>query len=234
MREYTNEQLCEHIKKGEKWAADQLIEQNKGFVYDCAHKTYKAYRVSRVLSETDEDDLLQEGLCALIAAVDSFDPTRGTLFLTYAGRTIQNAMLDWLRGNNKRFELKYLKAHPDFNWEEYDAEAKEAAGQPIDMPNDPYTMTPEQIYLRKETSEALRAGLAKCGLRGREYLLYRYGFIDGHEHTEMETAQRYHLKRSWAQKIEDDSLNILKQHLIEQGEYHKESSTAKQDFSRAG
>ena len=55
MREYTNEQLCEHIKKGEKWATEQLIDQNKGFVYDCAHKTYKAYRVSRVLSETDED-----------------------------------------------------------------------------------------------------------------------------------------------------------------------------------
>ena len=234
MIEYTNEQLCEHIKKGEKWATERLIEQNKGFVFDCAHKTYKAYRVSCVLSETDEDDLLQEGLCALIAAVDSFDPTRGTLFLTYSGHAIQNAMLDWLRENNKRFELKYLKVHPDFKWEEYDAEAKETAWQPIDMPNDPYTMTPEQIYLRKETGEMLEAGLEKCGLRGREYLMYRYGFIDGHEHTETETARRYHLKRSWARKIEDDSLNILKQHLIEQGEYHKESSTAKQDFSRAG
>lgn len=218
MREYTNEQLCEHIKKGEKWATEQLIDQNKGFVYDCAHKTYKAYRVSCVLSETDEDDLVQEGLCALIAAVGSFDPAHGTLFLTYAGRAIQNAMLDWLRENNKRFELKYLKVHPDFNWEEYDAEAKKAAWQPIGMPNDPYTMTPEQIYLRKETGEALEAGLAKCGLRGREYLLYRYGFIDGHEHTEMETAQRYHLKRSWAKKIEVNNLSLLKQHMAENGE----------------
>ena len=234
MIEYTNEQLCEHIKKGEKWATERLIEQNKGFVFDCAHKTYKAYRISCVLSETDEDDLVQEGLCTLIAAVDSFDPAHGTLFLTYAGRAIQNAMLEWLWENNKRFELKYLKTHPDFNWEEYTAEAKKAAWQPIGMPNDPYTMTPEQIYLRKETGEMLEAGLEKCGLRGREYLMYRYGFIDGHEHTETETARRYHLKRSWAQKIEDDSLNILKQHLIEQGEYHKESSTAKQDFSRAG
>lgn len=218
MREYTNEQLCEHIKKGEKWATERLIEQNKGFVFDCAHMTYKAYRVSCVLSETDEDDLVQEELCALIAAVGSFDPTRGTLFLTYAGRTIQNAMLDWLRGNNKRFELKYLKAHPDFNWEEYDAEAKEAAGQPIDMPNDPYTMTPEQIYLRKETSEALEAGLKKCSPRGKEYLMYRYGFVDGQEHSEAETAQRYHLKRSWAKKIEVNNLSLLKQHMAENGE----------------
>ena len=218
MTKYTNEQLCEHIKKGEKWATERLIEQNKGFVYDCAHKTYKAYRVSRVLSETDEDDLLQEGLCALIAAVDSFDPARGTLFLTYAGHAIQNAMLDWLRENNKRFELKYLKVHPDFKWEEYDAEAKKAAWQPIGMPNDPYTMTPEQIYLRKETSEALEAGLKKCSPRGKEYLMYRYGFVDGQEHSEAETAQRYHLKRSWAKKIEVNNLSLLKQHMAENGE----------------
>jgi len=218
MREYTNEQLCEHIKKGEKWATEQLIDQNKGFVYDCAHKTYKAYRVSRVLSETDEDDLLQEGLCALIAAVDNFDPAHGTLFLTYAGRAIQNAMLDWLRENNKRFELKYLKNHPDFNWKEYDAEAEETALQPIDMPNNPYTMTPEQIYLRKETSEALEAGLKKCSPRGKEYLMYRYGFVDGQEHSEAETAQRNHLKRSWAKKIEVNNLSLLKQHMAENGE----------------
>ena len=218
MREYTNEQLCEVIKKGEKRATNRLIEQNKGFVFDCAHKTYKAYRISCVLSETDEDDLVQEGLCALIAAVDSFDPAHGTLFLTYAGRAIQNAMLDWLRENNKRFELKHLKNHPDFNWKEYDAEAEETAWQPIDMPNNPYTMTPEQIYLRKETSEALEAGLAKCGLRGREYLLYRYGFVDGQEHSETETARRYHLKRSWARKIENDSLDLLKHHMRKQGE----------------
>ena len=72
----------------------------------------------------------------------------------------------------------------------------------------------------------LEAGLEKCGLRGREYLMYRYGFIDGHEHTETETARRYHLKRSWARKIEDDSLNVLKQHLITLGEYsdHREES----------
>ena len=219
MTEYTNEQLCEHSKKGESWATEQLIEQNKGFVYDCAHKTYKAYRVSHVLSETDEDDLAQEGLCALINAVNGFDPARGALFLTFSGQAIQNAMLDWLRKNNRRFELKYLKIHPDYNWIVYDVETEETAWQPIGMPNDPYTMTPEQIYLRKETAKALEAGLEKCGPRGREYLMYRYGFIDGQEHTEAETARRYHLKRSSARKIENDSLNILKKDMIIHGEY---------------
>lgn len=232
MTEYTNEQLCEIIKNGEGWATERLIQQNKGFVYDCAHKTYKAYRTTHVLSGTDEDDLMQEGLCAMIAAVDGFDPTRGTLFLTYAGKAIQSAMMDWLRENAKRFEFKYLRMHPDYNWVKYDAASEELSWQYIGMPNDPYTMTPEQIYLQKELGEALEAGLEKCGPRGREYLMYRYGFVDGQEHTETETARRYHLRRSWARKIENDSLNVLKQYLIEQGEYHKVSPTEKQNLSR--
>ena len=203
MTEYTNEQLCEQIKKGERWATEQLIRQNKGFVYDCAHKIYKAYRTTHVLSETDEDDLVQEGLCTMIAAVDGFDPTRGTLFLTYAGKAIQTAMLDWLRENRKRFELKYRKTHPDYNWVKYDAASEELSWQHIGMPNDPYTMTPEQIYLQKELGETIEAGLEKCGARGREYLMYRYGFVDGQEHTEVETARYYHLKRSWAKRLEE-------------------------------
>ena len=80
-------------------------------------------------------------------------------------------------------------------------------------------MTPEQIYLQKETGEALEAGLEKCGLRGRAYLMYRFGFDDGQEHSEVETARRYHLKRSWARRLEEGSLDILKSHMIACGEY---------------
>ena len=81
-------------------------------------------------------------------------------------------------------------------------------------------MTPEQIYLQKETGEALEAGLEKFGLRGRAYLMYRFGFDNGQEHSEVETARRYHLKRSWARRLEEESLEILKSYLIACGEYY--------------
>jgi uncharacterized protein (UPF0371 family) len=99
------------------------------------------------------------------------------------------------------------------------AKAEETSWRCIDMPDNPYTMTPEQIYMQKETGEALEAGLEKCSLRGRAYLMYRFGFDDGQEHSEAVTARRYHLKRSWARRLEEDSLEILKNHLIACGEY---------------
>ena len=218
--EYTNEQLCRLISAGQTWAKDRLISQNRGFVIKCADEIHKAHKAAFALSETDVDDLEQEELIALLAAAENFDPSRGTLFLTYAAPTIRNAMMDWLRENAKRFEFKYLRANPDLRWTEYDVEAEETSWRRIGMPNDPYTMTPEQIYLQRETGEALEAGLEKCGLRGRAYLMYRFGFDDGQEHSEAETARHYHLKRSWARRLEEDSLDILKSHLIAYGEYH--------------
>ena len=217
--EYTNEQLCRLISEGQAWAKDRLIAQNQGFVYTCADEIHKAHKAAFALSETDVDDLEQEGLIALLAAAESFDPSRGTRFLTYAAPIIRNAMMDWLRENAKRFEFRYLRANPDFHWTEYDAKAEETSWRCIDMPDNPYTMTPEQIYLQKETGEALEAGLEKCSLRGRAYLMYRFGFDDGQEHSEAETARHYHLKRSWAKRLEEDSLEILKTHLIACGEY---------------
>ena len=94
-----------------------------------------------------------------------------------------------------------------------------------------FTMTLEQIYLQKETSEALDAGLNKCGPRGREYLLYRYGFVDGQEHSETETARRYHLKRSQARRLEEDSISILQSHLIICGECR---GNAKEELMKVG
>ena len=217
--EYTNEQLCQMISEGQAWAKNRLIAQNWGFVFTCADEIHKAHKAAFALSETDVDDLEQEGLIALLAAAESFDPSRGTRFLTYAAPIIRNAMMDWLRENAKRFEFRYLRANPDFHWAKYDAEAEETSWRCIDMPDDPYTMIPEQIYLQKETGEALEAGLVKCGLRGRAYLMYRFGFDDGTEHSEAETARRYHLKRSWARRLEGESLDILKNHLIACGEY---------------
>lgn len=220
---YTNEQLCRLISEGQAWAKDRLIAQNRGFVYICADEIHKAHKGAFALSETDVDDLEQEGLIALLAAAESFDPSRGTRFLTYASSAVKNAMKDWLRENAKRFEFRYLRANPDFHWTEYDAEAEETSWRCIDMPDNPYIMTPEQIYLQKETGEALEAGLEKCGLRGRTYLMYRFGFDDGQKHSEAETARRYHLKRSWARRLEGESLEILKNHLIACGEYHEDT-----------
>ena len=80
--EYTNEQLCRLIVEGQEWAKDHLIAQNRGFVFKCTDEIHKARKAALALSETDKDDLEQEGLIALLTAAESFDPSREMLFLT--------------------------------------------------------------------------------------------------------------------------------------------------------
>jgi len=55
---------------------------------------------ARLPRHVELDDLLQVGALGLIQARESFDPSRGASFATYAGIRIRGAMLDEVRRNN--------------------------------------------------------------------------------------------------------------------------------------
>lgn len=73
----TNEELVEQIQQGfnEKENMQQLYLQNKSLIYQIV-KPYTAY--------TELDDLMQEAYFGLKNAVDSFDNSMGTVFITHA------------------------------------------------------------------------------------------------------------------------------------------------------
>lgn len=52
-------------------------------------------------SGIDQDDLISIGTVGLIKAVDTYQPTKGTKFATYAARCIQNEILMQLRAQRK-------------------------------------------------------------------------------------------------------------------------------------
>lgn len=79
-------ELALKVQKGDKDAADKLVEANLRFVVAVALQ-YRRYRVP--LSE-----LLAEGNLGLMMAVAKFDPERGTRFVTYAGYWIRAYVLD--------------------------------------------------------------------------------------------------------------------------------------------
>jgi len=59
---------------------------------------YMAYRLShRLQPDIDIDDLISAGIIGLMDAMDKYDPSRETLFKTYAEFRIRGAMLDELR-----------------------------------------------------------------------------------------------------------------------------------------
>ena len=56
--------------------------------------------VARLPSDVELDDLLQIGLIGLIQARESYDPSQGASFSTYASIRIKGAMLDEVRRND--------------------------------------------------------------------------------------------------------------------------------------
>lgn len=45
----------------------------------------------------ENDDIINEGVIALMAAIDGFDPDKNVKFETYAGIRIKGAVIDYLR-----------------------------------------------------------------------------------------------------------------------------------------
>lgn len=67
---------------------DALILANMGLVKSIANK----YTHKHELESFDFDDLVQEGVIALMHAIDTYDPASGYTFSTYATRVITNTM----------------------------------------------------------------------------------------------------------------------------------------------
>ena len=77
-----------------------------------------------------------------------------------------------------------------------------------------YAASPEQLYIKKETILEVREVLWMISDREREYLFFRYGFIDDVEHDRTETAFHFHLSVSRAKSLEAAGLRHCKRQLL--------------------
>lgn len=217
--QYTNEQLCELIRKDRSgWALNQLISQNESFICCIANSLFAKQSKSQRTALYDLDDLIQEGRIAMMKAAEKYEATENTKFLSFAGRVIYNALLDYVKKmQDETKDGVSLDVLPEFEQDRIMALA-DVYDSGSDFACNPYRHTPEQIYLRKEMLAALREALAKCPARNRAYLLYRYGFVDGEKHSMKDTAEHFHLKKSIARRIEKDGLEHLREYMREHGE----------------
>ena len=87
-----NNQLWKSYSAGSESARDQLLNEHLGLVHHVARQ------VSRTLAvRTDLDELVSAGTLGLMAALESFDATRGLAFSTFAAPRIRGSILDELR-----------------------------------------------------------------------------------------------------------------------------------------
>lgn len=82
--EYTDEQLIERLREGEKEIADYLVDKYENLVRKKARALY--------LAGADQEDLLQEGMLGLYKAVKEYRPDKGASFYTFASTCVSNQM----------------------------------------------------------------------------------------------------------------------------------------------
>ena len=117
----TNEELVLNIQSGDvdrKEGLSQLYLKNIGMI----HKLVKPFKTEMV----EYDDLLQEGFIGMMTAVDKFDASKGTMFITYAGYYIQQTVRRYIQKSDvinlsywiqeldykyKRFTTEYVNEH---------------------------------------------------------------------------------------------------------------------------
>ena len=71
-------------------------------------------------------------------------------------------------------------------------------------------LSPEQRALKTEVLIELYSAMDQLPQRERNYVLFRYGFLDSEDHTLTETARHFHLSESRARGIEETALAHLR------------------------
>lgn len=94
MESYSNnaEQIAIYQQSGDIALRNQIVLNNMGLVRSCAMSMRNMY-----IKFGDTDDVVNEGVIALMDAIESFDPTKGAKFETYASLKIRGAIIDFLR-----------------------------------------------------------------------------------------------------------------------------------------
>lgn len=184
----------ELAKNGDPEAREKLIEHNLRLV---AHIVKKYYTGSE-----DSEDLMSIGTIGLIKAIDSFDPSNGARFATYAGKCLHNEILMHFRSAKKlRNEVSINEA--------------------IDMDKDGNPLTyidiiccedtiAEDINLKMYCKKALE--IVNTGLSDREkqIIVLRYGLNMRPAKTQREIAKMLGISRSYVSRIEKAALEKIR------------------------
>jgi len=211
MQNWSNEQLCALAQEGDFIARNLLLENNQSFIHMTTRKLYREMALTDQLG-IQYDDLFQEGSIGLLNAIDRFDSDKGTKFLTYAAPTIRNAMIDLIRAAFSQFEQRMTTDRDGYVFEEVRLNGmilSEERMPRIEAVANPFVISPEDIYIKKEMMQELYAALKRLTSREQAYLLYRYGFTDETEHSLLGTALHFHLSESRAKRTEEQSMDNL-------------------------
>lgn len=86
------EQVVLYQQNGDIALRNDIVLKNMGLVRSCAMSMRNMY-----IKFSEPDDVINEGVIALMDAIESFDATKGAKFETYATIKIKGAIIDYIR-----------------------------------------------------------------------------------------------------------------------------------------
>lgn len=87
-----NEQVVLYQQNGDIVLRNEIVLKNMSLVRSCAMSMRNMY-----IKFCEPDDVVNEGVIALMDAIESFDPSKGAKFETYATIKIKGAVIDYIR-----------------------------------------------------------------------------------------------------------------------------------------
>jgi RNA polymerase sporulation-specific sigma factor len=189
-----------HMQLGSRKAREKLICHNMRLVAHIAKKYAK---------NNDLEDMISIGSIGLIKGVETFSAEKGANLATYLARCIENEILMNIRANKRYQNTVYLQntIGVDNDGNEFTLMDVLAAGE-------------DSVFKQAETS-ILRTSLLKLvhtrlTEREQKIILLRYGIEEGATPlTQLQTARKLGISRSYVSRIETRALEKLREAMQE-------------------
>ena len=186
-------QCLERWMAGDLDARNKLVEHNLRLV---AHIVKKYYQ------NDDADDLISIGSIGLIKGINTYKPDKGVRLATYASRCIENEILMYFRSRKKTAGDVSLSEALDADGEGNGLQLMDVVATEEDLA--------DQIGGR-ELCRSLRENLDRClDEREARIIRMRYGLDGGKPLTQLETAQKCGISRSYVSRLEKRALEKLR------------------------
>ena len=191
--------FCQRIRQGDAEASEALLQMFEPIIHRMATAFAKRY----VYLPLEIDDYAQEGRIALLRAAQQAHEQQLQHFTAYANTAVRNAMLDAVRA-----------AYPGGSTVPLDTLCCTAIFYEC-VPNipDPFSLSPEQILLRKESIQELHSAMGNIPLRENVWIRYRFGFDDTPQAL-CTAAEHFHLTKGRAKRVERLALGHLRENLM--------------------
>lgn len=190
LSKHDEQMYFERWLQGDQQAYHALIEHNLRLVAHVAKKFDS--------SGIDHDDLISIGTVGLIKAVETFQPTKGTKFATYAARCIQNEILMQLRAQKKTRKDVSLFSPIGTDKEGNEITISDILGTDADE-------TEVEVNKRLEIKNMHKL-MKILDERERTVIELRFALVDGKEWTQNEVADHLGISRSYVSRLEKRAL----------------------------